>query len=167
MDIPQVQGEGLCKVPFGVWGCQSGYPDPSQSKPTRIKADPHTSEPTHTRDRPTHTHQNLPTRVRTLSISSTPHVSIHARQHPPMSQTSAHTRVNLPTCTSPPEPAHLYQPRRPAPAPPTCTGPAHLHQPRPPVPASSTCTFCFMFPSFCLPRPPAPSFLGRRSPRRP
>ena len=58
-------------LPIVVLGCQSGFPDPCQSKPTRIKADPHASELTYTRHRPTHKHQNLPRRVRTLSQSST------------------------------------------------------------------------------------------------
>ena len=59
-------------LPIVAGGCQSGYPDPCQSKPTRIKADPHASELTRTRHRPTHTHQNLPTRVRALSQSLAP-----------------------------------------------------------------------------------------------
>ena len=57
-------------LPIVVWGCQIGYPDPCQSKPTRIKAGPHASEATHTRHRPAHTHlkpthtrQNPPTIV--------------------------------------------------------------------------------------------------------
>jgi hypothetical protein len=64
-------------LPIVVWGCLSGYPEPCQSKPTRIKANPHALEPTHTRHRPTHTHQNLPTSVRTLSQSSTPNPLSH------------------------------------------------------------------------------------------
>ena len=86
-----------------------------------------------------------------LNPTHVTHVSIHARQHPRMSQTSAHTSVNLPTCTSPParlqpptctSPVHMCQPRPPAPASPICSGPAHLHQPRPPEPAPTvtTCT---------------------------
>ena len=59
-------------LPFVVWGCQSGYPDPCQSKPTRVKADPHATKPTHTRHGPTHTQQSLPARVKALSQSSTP-----------------------------------------------------------------------------------------------
>ena len=64
-------------LPIVVWGCQNGYPDPCQSKPTRIEAGPHASELIQTRHRPAHTHQNPltivnvdPSRVRAYPLAA-------------------------------------------------------------------------------------------------